>query len=286
MTSFMGIVYRKRNGFWGTVPGVTGPIPRNPFLVSWRIMPSWNIHTAHVERLFEQCRPGELGIGDPNAFLFGNYAPDIYLGFMVDDITFHVDYCLTHMAEPNVTPVPDADRFWDLYVCRRPMTPVKRSLALGAWAHLAADRMYNGRFRGFAEGLDAPGGDELRTCKQGDFDAFGRSLAITSHVKADDALFDAALAFRPYSILPEDVVRTIGKADEIVDASAPSAQEPGYSLIGAEWMQATFDACDTRLKSWLATWKRLSEAGRRATSADVRAEAGLPPANPMEADVA
>ena len=58
-------------------------------------MPSWNIHTAHVERLLADCEPDDLGIEDVNAFLFGNYVPDIYLGFMVADITFHVDYCRT-----------------------------------------------------------------------------------------------------------------------------------------------------------------------------------------------
>lgn len=249
-------------------------------------MPSWNIHTAHVEKLLAGCEPGELGIDDVNAFLFGNYVPDIYLGFMVADITFHVDYCLTHMAEPNITPVPNADRFWDMYVCRRPMPPAQRSLALGAWAHLMADRMYNGRFRGFSKGPDAPVGDELRECKQADFNAFGRSLALSSHVRIDGALVEAAGRFRPYSILPDDVARTVARADEIVAAQASPENGGRYLLLGEEWMKATFDACDKRLKAWLGAWKALSVCGERATSFDVREKAGLPPASPQEADVA
>lgn len=249
-------------------------------------MPSWNIHTAHVEKLLDGCEPGELGVEDVNAFLFGNYVPDIYLGFMVADITFHVDYCLTHMAEPSVTPVPDADRFWDMYVCRRPMPPAQRSLALGAWAHLMADRMYNGRFRAFAKGLDAPKGDELRECKQGDFDTFGRSLALSSHVRADDELIAAAGLFRPYSILPDDVRRTVKRIDEVVAANAVPEREGRYLLLGEEWMKATFDACDIRLRTWLKAWKALHDQGKRVTSVDVREKAGLPPASPQEADVA
>lgn len=268
-------VVDSRNGGGGAPDGV-----------SLSIMPSWNIHTAHVERLFEDAGPADFGIADANAFLFGNYVPDIYLGFMVSDTTFHIDYCLTHLAEPSVTPVPDADCFWDRYVCRRPLPPSSRSLALGVWAHLMADRMYNGRFRAFADLPGMPVGDELRVGKQADFDAFGRSLALSSHVLVDDALLDAARRFRPYSILSEDVVRAVARADEIVAGNAKPEPQGAYRLIGEDWMLATFDACDARLKSWLRAWKRLDERGLRATSVDVRAQAGLPPADPLEADVA
>ena len=82
-------------------------------------MPSWNIHTAHVERLLSQRTPDELGIEDVNAFLFGNYVPDIHLGFMVPDTTYRIDYCVTHIARPSMIPLPDADRFWDDCVARR-----------------------------------------------------------------------------------------------------------------------------------------------------------------------
>lgn len=249
-------------------------------------MPSWNIHTAHAEKLLADYGSEELGIGDANAFLFGNYVPDIYLGFMVESTTFRIDYCLTHMAEPNVTPVPDADRFWNLYVCRRPMPPSKRSLALGAWAHLVADRFYNGRFRAYACKPGFPEGEELRACKQADFDTFGRSFALASRVRIDEGLFDAAASFRPYSILLEDVARTVAKADQIVAAHKVPAEATAYRLIEPDWLKATFSLCDERLKVWLAAWKSLDERGLGATAADVREKAGLPPASPLEGDVA
>ena len=61
-----------------------------------------------------------FGIGDENAFLFGNYVPDIYVGYMVPDASCRVDYCLTHLACPNTIPLPQASWFWDIYVVRRP----------------------------------------------------------------------------------------------------------------------------------------------------------------------
>ena len=44
-------------------------------------MPSWNIHTAHVERLLREEGAARLGVRDVNAFLFGNFLPDIYVGY-------------------------------------------------------------------------------------------------------------------------------------------------------------------------------------------------------------
>ena len=247
-------------------------------------MPSWNIHIAHVERLFEGRSPEELGIADANAFLFGNYAPDIYVGFMVPEASLHVDYCLTHCAAINLIPVPDADRFWDLYVARRrPSSPAGSSLALGSWAHLVADRFYNGRFRTYSLEHDMPEGDQMRIAKQADFDLFGRSKGIASLVEPTPELLDAAWRFRPYRILPEDVKRAADAANAIVEecgSSVSNAESESYRLLSVEWITSVFDACDERLAIWLKTWQRLEAQGRTCLAADVRAEAGLPPATP------
>ena len=55
-------------------------------------MPSWNIHTAHVERLLREHGASELGIGDKDAFLMGNLLPDVYVGYMVPDASWRIDY--------------------------------------------------------------------------------------------------------------------------------------------------------------------------------------------------
>ena len=249
-------------------------------------MPSWNIHTAHVENLLAGRRAEDLGIHDKNAFLFGNYVPDIYVGFMVPKASFHIDYCITHFAAINIIPVPDADLFWDYYIARRwPTSSAGLSLALGAWAHLVADRFYNGWFRTFSVEHEVPKGEELRVRKQGDFHYYGNSLNISSSVSATPELLDAAWSFHPYRILAEDVERAVEVANAIVQkGDMPTTDQEGYTLLSAEWMASVFEACDERLFTWLSTWQSLAAEGRRYQAADVRAEASLPSAESDDPD--
>jgi len=233
-------------------------------------MPSWNIHTAHVEKLLELQKAEELGIADVNTFLFGNYVPDVYLGFMVPEASYRVDYCLTHCADVNNIPVPDADRFWDDYIYRRrPKSEAGLSLALGAWAHLVTDRAYNSSFRAFLKTHDAPKGEELRKCKQADFDLFGRALDISSLVKVEPALLDAAWKFLPYRILADDVLRAADVANDIVRRNAQPSADARYSLLDEGWMRDVFNACDARLAAWLQIWQRLEAQGTRPSAAEM-----------------
>ena len=241
-------------------------------------MPSWNIHTAHVERLLAENQAHDLGIADTNAFLFGNYVPDVYLGFMVHDTTYRLDYCLTHNAQPNVIPIPDADRFWDECIwhrTRKPKSPEVLALTLGAWAHLAADRIYNASFREFCETHDTPKGDELRLRKQADFALFGNALAISSFVEVTPSLLDAANRFRPYSILPDDVRRAVDVASAITRSSGPQPQTETYQLLSDAWMNGTFDACHEFLTAWLTTWQALVRDDCPAAAIDIRTQANL-----------
>ena len=243
-------------------------------------MPSWNIHTAIVEDLLRNHDAASLGIVDANAFLFGNYVPDIYVGFMVPDATLHIDYCMTHVALPSIIPVPNADFFWDHYVGRRKrLEGAKESLVLGAWAHLVADRFYNGRFRTFYETHELPMNESLRIGKQGDFDLFGRSLSMTSHVDVTPELLEAAQSFMAYTVLPDDVRRSVDVASAIVDESGiESPANEDYQLLTAEWMQDALDACVERQAVWFKAWQQLRAEGARYMSSDIRSAAGLPPA--------
>ena len=242
-------------------------------------MPSWNIHTAHVERLVADRSAHDLGIEDVNTFLFGNYVPDIYVGFMVPDASMHIDYCLTHLANVGLTPMPNADKFWDMYIYkRRPTTSSGISFALGAWAHLVADRFYNGKFLTFLETHDAPEGEELRICKQGDFDVFGHTLGISSCVQITPELLEAAKKFRGYSILPQDVEKSVDVASSIVRASAMVPANQEYRLLSAEWLTEVFEACNERLAQWLEAWQALEGEGKKASAEDIRVRLGLRPA--------
>ena len=245
-------------------------------------MPSWNVHTAHVEHLLASRKPAELGIEDANAFLFGNYVPDIYVGFMVPGVSMHIDYCITHVAKISKIPVCNADFFWNQNIAyRMPFTPAGRSLMLGTWAHLVADRYFNGTFRTFWAEHDMELGDELRINKQADFDLFGRELRASSYVKETPELIQAAHDFNPYRMLADDVRRAIETASEITrEGGALPINPTGYQLLDYDWLFNVFEACNERLETWLLAWQRLLRDGRRCMSVDIREEAGLPPATP------
>ncbi len=110
-------------------------------------MPSWNIHTAHVERLLREEGAARLGVRDVNAFLFGNFLPDIYVGYMVPVPVARLrDYRETHFADGGAIPSPNYQAFWDRFVAGCGMTAADGSLhdlVLGAWAHLVCDSVYN-----------------------------------------------------------------------------------------------------------------------------------------------
>lgn len=91
-------------------------------------MPYWNLHTAHAQHLLAQGEPAEFGIRDANAFLFGNYVPDIYVGYMVQNPSGILPYTYTHLADPHAIPIPREQEFWDTYV--EPVRPLPDDLPI------------------------------------------------------------------------------------------------------------------------------------------------------------
>ena len=239
-------------------------------------MPSWNVHTAHAERLLSDARFDSFGIADANAFLFGNYVPDVYVGFMVPDVSFRIDYCVTHAARVEAIPVPDADYFWDQYVAhRRPSSPAGESLVLGAWAHLVADCFYNREFRKVQSSYPSLDGDTLRSYKQADFDLFGRMLRAQSYVQITDELLKAAHKFLPYRIATEDVEKSVRIASEITRKSesfCPGDEQ--YRMLDSEWLNNVFEACHEHVAVWLQTWRQLEAEEASFMAVDICARAG------------
>lgn len=216
-------------------------------------MPSWNIHTAHVERLFSEYDPKELGIQDTNCFLFGNFVPDIYVGYMVANTTRTIPYGATHLTDPTFMPLPDADLFWDSYIAPRPGLPKATDLTLGAWAHLVADRCYNGAVRKVIADRDLPHGDELRVRKQADFDAFGRMLDIASVPHETVELAHQAQAFPQYPLVQSDVSKALAVAKVIVDKNREEhlANEPTWNLLDEAFFAETFEEAHKTIASRL-----------------------------------
>ena len=184
-------------------------------------MPSWNIHTAHVERLLSEEDPATLGIRDINAFLFGNLVPDIYVGYMVPNPTHKIEYRETHLADPSHVPEPRYGEFFERFAQPSADADGRVSdVVLGAWAHLVADHVYNAHFNQLIERLGLKPGTEVRVRKQGDFDTYGRTLDIHMVPQPTPTLLEQAVSFPQYAVEADDVRATCEVIAHIVADNA------------------------------------------------------------------
>ncbi len=218
-------------------------------------MPSWNIHTAHAEHLLAQGDATALGIQDVNAFLLGNLLPDVYVGYMVPDVSHKIPYAETHYADPNFVPEPRYDEFFDRFA-----TPGKdgkvSDLILGSWAHLVADHDYNLRANTFFQEHGIQPCTETRVKKQGDFDLFGRTLNISLIPHITDEVLRQCAIYPPYTLDPEDMRRTEAAMARIVadNASRHVYGAPAYQMLGADFFSRTFSEVTAHIRMGLLAY--------------------------------
>lgn len=214
-------------------------------------MPSWNIHIAHYERLCSEVDLGRYGIADINEFLFGNFVPDVYVGYMVPKASMRIDYRLTHMADGAPIPLPAADRYWHFYAENKHWEP--NELILGTWAHLVCDHVYNLATRELLarKGIGINSGTRER--KQGDFARFGRTLAISAQVEATDGLVRACRDYPQYRILEPDVHLAVEAANAVVERNRREHIDgvPEYRLLSQQFFLDTFERVHEELLSGL-----------------------------------
>lgn len=215
-------------------------------------MPSWNIHTAHVERLLREEGAEALGIRDVNTFLVGNFVPDTYVGYMVPDASHRIDYKLTHFAQREHIPLPGYDQFWEFYMRDK---GVVSDLVLGAWCHLVADHIYNAHTRRYLERIGVQPGEQARIGKQSDFALFGRTLRISLRPQVTDGLIRAGEEFPQYSIEEPDMRATVAAACRIVDANcANQVDDPDYQLLSAEFFETARAEADEVMREGLLAY--------------------------------
>ncbi len=204
-------------------------------------MPSWNIHTAHAEKLLAEYGAEALGIRDENAFLFGNYVPDIYVGYLVQPISVWIDYKATHLATKAYIPLPNYERFHRRYV--EPYGNDVPDIVLGAWCHLVCDNVYNAHTRAYIKRIHVKPGEITREGKQADFAAFGHTLDISRHVEVTPELIAQAAAFPQYAVAEEDVVAAVAAANGYVDDNIANHLDalPPLRLLTPEFFSAAFD---------------------------------------------
>lgn len=215
-------------------------------------MPSWNIHAAHVERLLQEEGAQALGVRDIGTFLFGNFLPDLYVGWMVPDVSHKLLYGVTHMAETAAIPVPQYQKFWDLYIEGKDPDKVT-DVVLGAWAHLVCDAGYNGATRRYIAEIGVKPGDQTRIRKQKDFELYGRTFFLERRVPLTSELICECSAFPQYPIEEEDVRKGVHAADVLLDGNNEHHLDtvPSYSLLTPEFFRKTGDSVDAVLRDGL-----------------------------------
>lgn len=219
-------------------------------------MPSWNIHTAHVERLLRECEPEELGIRDVNAFLFGNFVPDIYVGYMVKPISKKIPYSQTHFADPGFVPAPRYMEFWQRYGWPSNVGGRVSDVVLGAWCHLMADHVYNARTNAFLAEHGIRPGEQTRIRKQGDFNTYGHTIDISLEPRVDDNLLAECAAFPQYAVAEEDVRRSVEVARGIVRDNRERHLDahPAYTMLNEEFFHVTANQADALMLRCLGAY--------------------------------
>lgn len=115
-----------------------------------------------------------------------------------------------------------------------------RDMVLGTWLHLLADNVWNVRVN---EHLDLIGGkpsEGFRIKKQGDFSWFGKTLALSSIVRATGRLTAAAERFPQYPISRDEVLYTTAVIHETVRENPGSPEHPPFQLLNDEFFASTF----------------------------------------------
>ncbi len=212
-------------------------------------MPSWNVHIAHVERLLDDKTARLDAVKDHDAFVLGNLVPDIYVGYMVPDVSHKIPYRDTHFANPDFVPAPDASLFYRRYVKDKDASDV----TLGAWCHLLCDHYYNLRTTQYIARIGVKPGERTRIRKQADFDLYGHTLSISCVPQLTKVVLGQCASFEQYRLEERDLRGAIRSAGQIVNNNRLHHFEttPDYDLLTADFFLETSTEVDSVLREAL-----------------------------------
>lgn len=224
-------------------------------------MPSWNVHIAHVEYVLAHHALREIAVHNPSAFLLGNLLPDLYVGYMVPDISKKISYNTTHLADPSQVPLPDYDAFAARYLTQPPCTYDEQEhcdVLLGAWCHMMCDHCYNKQTRAFLAAHGIPRGEKARIGKQTDLATFGKTIDIASHITIDDDVMQQIARFPQYRIERCDVDACARVVDEIVAQNRAEHiyTQPTYIMLHQRFFDDTFTMVNNLLHAQLTAYAR------------------------------
>lgn len=219
-------------------------------------MPSWNIHASLTKEILNENDPASIGIADVNNFKFGNLLPDVYVGYMVKDVSHTLRYIQTHFTNPEHIPIPGSDIFWETYIAPYMSKGGVDSLTLGTWAHLETDATFNRAVRAFNKEHGVEPGNETRIRKQADFHLFGNSLDMDITIEPTEHLFEAAQNFAQYPIKKGDVETSLKAFENVKAKSKAEPMTDRYLLLSRRFMDDTLNAARQNVEKGLATYTR------------------------------
>lgn len=222
-------------------------------------MPSWNVHIAHVEHVLKTHTLESIGVHNPSAFLLGNLLPDLYVGYMVPNITKKILYNTTHMAPHAHVPLPDYHAFGEKYLSHAQVSyeqETSQDLVLGAWCHLMCDHTYNQATRVFLNEHHIEHGEKARIGKQTDLDTYGRTLDISHTIVIDDDLRAQVAAYAQYEIDMRDVHECAQVVHDIVVRNRQEHIDgiPQYMMLHQAFFDDTFKSVNILLDTQLTTY--------------------------------
>ena len=221
-------------------------------------MPSWNVHIAHVERLLATEGPWTSVVQNRDAFVLGNLVPDIYVGYMVPDVSHKIPYKDTHFADPTFVPAPDASHFYASYIQGR----TANDITIGAWCHLLCDHYYNLRTNEYIASIGVKPGEQTRIRKQADFNLYGQTLDISLVPRLSAEVLTQCAAFEQYELDEHDVRLSVESAERIVRENKERhlAEAPTYDLLTREYFDSTAHEVEAVLQEALALLSRHEDA--------------------------
>lgn len=100
-------------------------------------MPGWIMHLVTANEVSKKLQV------DKNSFLFGNLLPDVYNGYIVSNLSNHIDHGVSHYdtkekIEGKTYSLPDIEGFIQLY-----KNKLNNSVILGYATHLMTDYYWN-----------------------------------------------------------------------------------------------------------------------------------------------
>ncbi len=215
-------------------------------------MPSWIIHIATANELTKKIK-----VNDIDEFIFGNVAPDILAGHIIENTSKVLPYEITHFGEyVDINGIhlliPDLKKFKQNY-----KSNFNNPFVLGYYIHLITDYFWNeysyrNHFFGFDNDKDLiklkklDNSEEIKTWddavaeKQKDFRIFTidlqKKIEVSTNVSEDVILKDG----EGFQITKNDITKTLDYLNNIKNMEIENGV---YTMFDEQTLKNIFNNC-------------------------------------------